>query len=475
MQSARAPGARRSAWLIALAAATISAAGMSVDVASPRPVLAADAGNGLDIELETDTVNAGTPVVITVRVSQTGSGGQGDGDVVRFYFIPGSPNDTAASPDLTCVLAGTTCSVTYVPVLNGTDLVCATTETSILPCFIAWDAAPGVSRADVVRRIVVNGTGPAPVATAPPTPAPAPAQPTPAPSQATPAATSAAPTPSPSTAAPGSPPRSTTRISPVVDAATADVPPGEVVTLNVSLLYPDGSRAFGDAADVVVGFYFLPGSPNEQTSRQNKPDLSCRTGADASCAVTYVARNLGVDTICAHTGPQGQWQTSCAEPWNGRDLDNATDVVRRRVAAPSPSASPPASEAPTAPGAPVPDDDVVVPPAPSNRGTTVSPPPATATPPPAPEATAPAEADVGRVFWQVWSAIVEGLERAVRPEAAARVATTFGFPLALMLAVLLFLVVQHQIDRRDPKLRHAPRALNDTMQRFRDEDELHLG
>jgi hypothetical protein len=82
---------------------------------------------------------------------------------------------------------------------------------------------------------------------------------------------------------------------------------------------------------------------------------------------------------------------------------------------------------------------------------------------------------VGRVFWQVWSAIVEGLERAVRPEAAARVATTFGFPLALMFAVLLFLIVQDQIDRRDPKLRHAPRTLLDTLQRFRDEDDLHLG
>lgn len=54
----------------------------------------------------------------------------------------------------------------------------------------------------------------------------------------------------------------------------------------------------------------------------------------------------------------------------------------------------------------------------------------------------------------------------IRPEAALAVATEFTFPLALAIAVLVFLVVQDQIDRRDPKLRAAPQHQNDTLIRF---------
>ena len=59
-----------------------------------------------------------------------------------------------------------------------------------------------------------------------------------------------------------------------------------------------------------------------------------------------------------------------------------------------------------------------------------------------------------------------------RPEAAVKVATTFGFPLGLMIAVVLFLIVQNQVDRRDPKLRTAPRHVYDTIVPFREEYEL---
>jgi hypothetical protein len=52
------------------------------------------------------------------------------------------------------------------------------------------------------------------------------------------------------------------------------------------------------------------------------------------------------------------------------------------------------------------------------------------------------------------------------------VASTFSFPLALMLAVLLFLLVQRQLDHRDPKLRAAPRTLADALLAFEDEDRL---
>jgi hypothetical protein len=62
--------------------------------------------------------------------------------------------------------------------------------------------------------------------------------------------------------------------------------------------------------------------------------------------------------------------------------------------------------------------------------------------------------------------------RVVRPEAAAAVATEFGFPLALTLAVVVFLVVQNRLDARDPKLRAAPQTYTETVVQFQSEDQL---
>lgn len=60
----------------------------------------------------------------------------------------------------------------------------------------------------------------------------------------------------------------------------------------------------------------------------------------------------------------------------------------------------------------------------------------------------------------------------VRPEAAIAVATEFTFPMALAIAVLLFIVAQDQVDRRDPKLRAAPQHQADTLIRFEAEEQL---
>lgn len=81
-------------------------------------------------------------------------------------------------------------------------------------------------------------------------------------------------------------------------------------------------------------------------------------------------------------------------------------------------------------------------------------------------------AETDDVLGEIWDATTDGISRAVSPEAAAQVAKTFSFPLALMLAVLLFLIVQGRVDRRDPKLRAAPMTFLDTMVRFTEEDEL---
>jgi hypothetical protein len=58
---------------------------------------------------------------------------------------------------------------------------------------------------------------------------------------------------------------------------------------------------------------------------------------------------------------------------------------------------------------------------------------------------------------------------AIRPEVALAVATTFGFPLALALLVLLFLLVQSRLDDRDPKLRTAPRSQGDLLVAFEED------
>ena len=67
--------------------------------------------------------------------------------------------------------------------------------------------------------------------------------------------------------------------------------------------------------------------------------------------------------------------------------------------------------------------------------------------------------------------VAEQIQHTVKPAAAAAVATEFGFPLILMIAVLLFVLVQSRLDGRDPKLHAAPLAGAETLP-FRDEDQL---
>jgi hypothetical protein len=88
-------------------------------------------------------------------------------------------------------------------------------------------------------------------------------------------------------------------------------------------------------------------------------------------------------------------------------------------------------------------------------------------PPPDPTGIGPAG-----VVQQVLSAAVRGVTRVVRPEAVGAVATEFGFPLILTLAVLAFLVVQGRLDSRDPKLRLAPQNTVESTVEFKEEDQL---
>ncbi len=97
---------------------------------------------------------------------------------------------------------------------------------------------------------------------------------------------------------------------------------------------------------------------------------------------------------------------------------------------------------------------------------------------PAPAPVAPVEPDTfgfGAARQIVGAAVSEAVDQVatvVKPAAVATVATTFGFPFALMIAVLLFLLVQSRLDRRDPKLRAAPLRATETTVEFEDEDVL---
>jgi mannitol-1-phosphate/altronate dehydrogenase len=66
--------------------------------------------------------------------------------------------------------------------------------------------------------------------------------------------------------------------------------------------------------------------------------------------------------------------------------------------------------------------------------------------------------------------VADRIAPTVQPAAAAAVASTFGFPLALMVAVLLFLIVQSRFDGRDPKLRSAPMTAAETVLPYIDEE-----
>ena len=69
------------------------------------------------------------------------------------------------------------------------------------------------------------------------------------------------------------------------------------------------------------------------------------------------------------------------------------------------------------------------------------------------------------------SATVNEASKVLRPEVAVAVVQTVGFPIGLALAVLVFLVVQNHLDRRDPKLREAPLTEAETLLPFEREEE----
>ncbi|NJD29849.1 MAG: hypothetical protein FIA92_16350 [Chloroflexi bacterium] len=74
------------------------------------------------------------------------------------------------------------------------------------------------------------------------------------------------------------------------------------------------------------------------------------------------------------------------------------------------------------------------------------------------------------LFNEVLGVVAQQVRTTVQPEAAAVVATTFSFPLALAILVVIFLLVQARLDSRDPKLRFAPRSAGDIYIPFQEDN-----
>jgi hypothetical protein len=91
--------------------------------------------------------------------------------------------------------------------------------------------------------------------------------------------------------------------------------------------------------------------------------------------------------------------------------------------------------------------------------------PAPDRPAPNPSALSPFD-----ILGSVVAGAVGNVGLVIQPAAALAVASEFTFPLALAVAVLLFLVIQDQVDRRDPKLRAAPRNSAEVLIRFETEE-----
>ncbi len=191
-------------------------------------------------------------------------------------------------------------------------------------------------------------------------------------------------------------------------------------------------------------------------------------GTDDDCAEQTVAVNMPATPTPAPTPPAAPVATPTPAPTlPAAPASPAPSAPSAPAAATAPTPSP--SERPAEMASPAPTQ---TPPA-TTAGLQPPVPPVPPAPPtdggsaPPPDARLPVD-----VVGGVLAAAAQQLATVVKPEAAIVVATVFSFPLALMAAVICFLVGQGRIDARDPKLRSAPRTPKDMVMSFRNEEEL---
>lgn len=424
------------------------------------PSLAAP-GVYVDVQPELAEVAVGTTVTLTVTVRDD-DGGPIDNANVRWYFGPDSPNDPEPdnnSPDLRCSTdAGGTCSISYQADAIGTDAICALVSGGPSSCDEAADASEWANNVDVVLRHVVAGDGTSPSAdpspSSDPSPSPSPitqptATPTPVPSvEPTPtveATPTLEPTPTPT-------PEPTPTLEPVRTAApTPTATPETATPTPIPTVQPTPEPTALPTPQPTLDARPTP-TPIERPTQVEGPKPSAQdqpAGVPGSSGPTPPPDDAGASGNPAPILPTPEQHADRApEP------SAAAEVPAPRVLEPE------VAEAIREPD-----------PAPNAGGGVVvqQPAPGVAAPAPAqPEAPARPDDVVSRIV----DAAIGGVASVVRPAAAVAVAEEFTFPLALTLAVILYLVVQGQIDRRDPKLRLAPQNVIERVLRFQTEDEL---
>jgi hypothetical protein len=299
-------------------------------------------------------------------------------------------------------------------------------------------------------------------------------------------------------------------------------PVGTLVTLTVAIFDNNGDPLL---TGHMARFYFVAGSANDPGGTGNNPDMTCDTGASGSCTASYTATNTGQDLICVLVSTTAE--LCDPELLGDPELDNQADVIRHTTAgvatpAPTPVPTPAPTPKPTPKPQPTPTQAPTAAPttpAPTAAPTAASQPVPAETPdmitigpggprqtpppssdgadgqvaivgsgsvsttgsgtPPGPSArivergsTPSTKAGVEAEIAMIVAGFAEQLRWTIKPAAAAAVASTFGFPLILMIFVLIFLLVQSRLDARDPKLRVAPLTPADGLVAFRDEDEL---
>jgi hypothetical protein len=391
------------------------------------PVRGASTATYLDFEPESASAMPGASVSLQAFVyDQDGNlfNGPDTSTHVRFFFRTGSPNDPASpgnSPDISCD-TGTSgqCSVTYVAANAGTDIICARFSGPPTLCDEPLNAPELDNTADIVERIVTSM--PAPTPTPAPTPAPTPS-PTPAPTPSPTPAPTPSPTPDPTltptpdptptptpdpTATPT--PEPTATPSPTPDPTPTPTPEPTIAPSPTPTHAPEPTST---------------PTPTAVPTPDPTPDQTPDPTPDQTLAPT------------AAPTPDATPTADVSDPANSPRRDAGPDPARPAIAAARPD------------------------PSPSMRPTR----PTSATPPLSqPKSPGLFDALISRVANQAFVV--------VRPAAAAAVASSFTFPLLLMLAVLLFLAIQGQLDRRDPKLRNAPRTVAETVLPFEDEAQL---
>ncbi len=407
------PGIRAIRRALPLVSSVALAWSLMLSAATPS---IAEPGTRVDVEPEVANVVVGQTVTLTAVVHDSNGNPSVGADTnthVRWFFSAGSPNDIDSpgnSPDLQC-WTGTAgmCSITYVPSELGTDAICALVGGPTSQCDEAAEDPEWEDRADVVLRIVATDPTPTPTPTPSPTPTPTP-MPTPTPSPTPTPTPTPSPTPTP-TPTPTPSPTPTPTPTPTPSPTPSPTPtPTPTPT------------------------------PSPTPTSQPPPEILPHHTATPAAVPAPASISMPEPTPEPTPEPAVAQPKRTAEPAEPDPMSSGP--IPQRTSRPEAQAEAPAPVTEPAP------------------------------PPPAAPADTAAPIGPGSVVSEFVTAAVEQMARVVRPEAAIAVATEFTFPLVLALAVLVFLVIQGHVDRRDPKLRLAPQHVVETYLEFQGEEQL---